>query len=105
MAFPTAALRYSKPFFAPKALHLLVIDCPSFTAGVVICGPEPTSWVVLGVLAKPGSQGGIGILWRGRGDCVSLGCAMLPGHATGKPFADPQHALEVTNGRPPAFRA
>jgi hypothetical protein len=29
----------------------------------------------------------------------------LPGDAAGEPFADPQHALEVTNGCPPAFRA
>ena len=36
---------------------------------------------------------------------VSLGGAVLPGHAAGEPFADPQHALEVTNGCPPAFRA
>jgi hypothetical protein len=36
---------------------------------------------------------------------MTLGGAVLPGHATGKPFADPQHALEVTNGSPPAFRA
>ena len=67
MAFAVAAL-YSKPFFAPKALHLLVIDCPAFSAGVVIRGSEPTSWVVLGVLAKPGSQGGVGdpLAWQRR---------------------------------------
>jgi hypothetical protein len=105
VAFAASVLRYSKPFLAPKALHLLVIDCPAFSAGVVICRSEPTSWVVLGVLAKPGSQGGVGILWGSRDGCVPLGCAVLPGHAAGKPFADPQHALEVTNGRPPAFRA
>lgn len=105
MAFAAAALRYSKPFFAPKALQLLVIDCPAFSAGVVMRRSEPTPGVVLGVLAEPGSQGGIGIPCRGRHDCVSLGCAVLPGHAAGKPFADSQHALEVTNGRPSAFRA
>ncbi|OBI78024.1 hypothetical protein A9X01_27700 [Mycobacterium asiaticum] len=105
MAFAATALRHAKPFFAPKALHLLVIDCPAFSAGVVIRGPKPTSWAVLGVLAKPGSQGGVGILGGRRDGCVPLGCAVLPGHAAGKPFADPQHALEVTNGRPPTFRA
>jgi hypothetical protein len=36
---------------------------------------------------------------------VALGGAVLPGHPAGEPFADPQHALEVTNGCPPAFRA
>lgn len=105
MAFAASALRYSKPFFAPKALHLLVIDCPAFSAGVVIRRPEPASWVVLGVLAKPSSQGGVGILRSSPSGCVSLGRAVLPGHAAGKPFADPQHPLEVTNGRPPTFRA
>ncbi len=89
VAFAAATPWYSKPFFAPKALHFLVLDCPAVSAGVAIRGPEPTSRVVLGVLAKPGSQGGVGILWGGREGCVSLGCAVLPGHATGKPFADP----------------
>jgi hypothetical protein len=36
---------------------------------------------------------------------VALGGAVLPGDAAGEPFADPQHALEVMNGCPPAFRA
>ena len=36
---------------------------------------------------------------------VALGGAMLPGHAAGEPFAEPQHLLEVTNGGPPTFRA
>jgi hypothetical protein len=36
---------------------------------------------------------------------VSLGCSVLPGHPAGEPFTDPQDPLEVTNGRPPAFRA
>ena len=47
----------------------------------------------------------IRILRCGRGGFVALGGAVLPGHAAGEPFADPQHALEVTNGCPPAFRA
>jgi hypothetical protein len=43
---------------------------------------------------------------KGVGDgLVSLSSAVLPGHAASEPFADPQHTLEVTNGRPPAFRA
>lgn len=105
MTFAPSALRHPKPFLAPKTLHLFMIDRPALTAGIVIRRPEPTPWVILGVLAKPGSQGGVRVLWRGAEGCVSLGCAVLPGHAAGKPFADPQHALEVTNGRPPTFRA
>jgi hypothetical protein len=34
-----------------------------------------------------------------------LGGAGLPGDPAGEPFTDPQHALEMTNGRPPACRA
>ncbi|GAB4675973.1 hypothetical protein MOKP106_43830 [Mycobacterium avium subsp. hominissuis] len=105
MAFAPSALRHSEAFFAPKALHLFVIDCPAFRAGVVICRPEPTSWVVLGVLAKPVPQRRIRILGRDRNWFVALGGAVLPGDAAGEPFADPQHALQVTNGCPPAFRA
>ena len=105
MAFAPSALRYSKPFLAPKALHLLVIDCPAFRAGVVIRGSEPTPWVVLGVLAKPVTQRRIRIVRGGRDWLVALGGAVLPGDAAGEPFADPQHALKVTYGRPPAFRA
>jgi len=36
---------------------------------------------------------------------MSLGGSVLPGHAAGEPFTDTQHPLEVSNGRPPAFRA
>src|SRR4029079_607988 len=45
VAFAPPALRHPKPFLAPKALHLLVIDCPAFRAGIVIRGPEATSRV------------------------------------------------------------
>jgi hypothetical protein len=34
-----------------------------------------------------------------------LSSAVLPGHAASEPFTDPQHPLQVTNCRPPAFRA
>jgi hypothetical protein len=105
VAFSASTLRHSQPFFAPKALNLLVIDCPAPGAGVVIGGSEPTSWVVPGVLAEPVPQGRIRIVRGGRDRLVSLGGAVLPGHAAGEPFADPQHALEVTNGRPPTRRA
>jgi hypothetical protein len=43
-----------------------------------------------------------------RGICggfVALGSTVLPGHPAGEPFADPPHALEVTNSCPSAFRA
>jgi hypothetical protein len=36
---------------------------------------------------------------------VALSGPVLPGHAAGEPLADSQYALEMTNGRPPAFRA
>jgi hypothetical protein len=40
VAIAPAALWHSKPLFAPKALHLLVIDCPALCTGVVIRGPK-----------------------------------------------------------------
>jgi hypothetical protein len=40
MAIVPAAPRISKPLFAPKALQFLVIDCPLFCTGVVLCGPK-----------------------------------------------------------------
>lgn len=40
VAIVPAALWHSKPLFAPKALHFLVIDCPAFFAGVVIRAPK-----------------------------------------------------------------
>jgi hypothetical protein len=40
VAIVQAALWHSKPLFAPKALQFLVIDCPAFYTGVVICGPK-----------------------------------------------------------------
>jgi hypothetical protein len=47
VAIVPAALWHSKPLFAPKTLHFLVIDCPAFCTGVVIPGPE---------MAQPGPQ-------------------------------------------------
>ena len=61
--------------------------------------------MILGVVAQPGPQCGIGILAVVAHRLVALGRAVLPGHAAGEPFTNPQHPLEVTNGRPPAFRA
>ena len=81
-----------------KALNLLLIDCPAFGAGVVIGGSKPPPRMILGTGAKPGPQRCIRILGRGRGWFVSLGGALLPGHAAAEPFADPQHALEVADG-------
>ena len=105
MAFAAPSMRDPQPFLSPKALDLLVIDAPALAAGIVIRRPETAAGMVLGVLAQPGPQCGIGIL---RGCCVglvTLSGAVLPGHAAGEPFTNPQHPLEVTNGRPPAFRA
>ena len=62
--------------------------------------------MILGVVAQPGPQRRIRIIDGGpHGGLVALGRAVLPGHAAGEPFANPQYTLEVTNGGPPAFRA
>ncbi|OOK69694.1 hypothetical protein LAUMK191_02396 [Mycobacterium attenuatum] len=82
-----------------------MIDLPTFSAGIVISGPKPTPRMVFGVAAQPGPQAGIGVLGSLGGGFVALGGPMLPGHAAGEPFADPQHTLEVTNGCPPTLRA
>ena len=99
------SLRDPQSFLSPKALDLLVIHAPALAAGIVIRRPETATRMDLGVLAQPGPQCGIGIL---RGCCVglvTLSRAVLPGDAAGEPFTNPQHPLEVTNGRPPTFRA
>ncbi|MDT5279032.1 MAG: hypothetical protein QOJ20_227, partial [Mycobacterium sp.] len=94
-----------KSLFAPKALDFLVVHLPTFTSGVVVCGSKPPAGMIPGVVAQPVPQRGVRVLRCRRGEFVALGGAVLPGHAAGEPFADPPHALEVTNGRPPAFRA
>jgi hypothetical protein len=86
-------------------LNLFVIDDPALTTGVVVSGPEPPARVILGIGTQPVPQRGVGVLRCHRGGLVALSCAVLPGNAAGEPFTDPQHVLEVTNGRPPAFRA
>ena len=105
MTLTLSPLRYPQPFFAPKALDLLVIHMPSFGAGIVVSGPEPAAGMVLGVRTQPLSQRCVRIVGSIGSGFVALGGSVLPGHAAGEPFTDPQHALEVTNGRPPAFRA
>ena len=105
MAFAPPPLRHPQPFLAPQPLDLLVIDDPALAAGIVIGGPKPATRMILSVRAQPRPQRRIRILRRGRDGFVSLGGSVLPGHAAGEPFADPQHPLEVMNGRPPAFRA
>ena len=105
MAFASSPLRYPQSFVAPESLDLLVIDDPPLTAGVMVGGPESAPRMILGVGAKPGPQGRVRILRRSRVGLVALSAAVLPGHPAGEPFTDPQHPLEVTNGRPPAFRA
>ena len=62
---------------------------PGFRVDVVVTGvPRPTQLAL-----------------DARGGLVALSSAVLPGHAVGEPFTDPQHPVEVTNGCPPAFRA
>ena len=55
VAFVPAALWHSKPSFASKALHFLVIDCPAF-CGRCDARAETPSRMVLGVVAQPGPQ-------------------------------------------------
>ena len=105
MAFASSPLRHSESFFTPKALDLFVIDDPAIGAGVVVGWPEPTAGMVFGLLAQPVSQRPVRVLRCCRGRFVALCGAMLPDHAAGEPFADPQHPLEMTNGYPPASRA
>lgn len=105
MAFASSPLRHSESFFTPKTLDLFVIGYPAVGAGVVVGGPESTAGMVLGVLAQPRPQRGVGIPWGRRRRFVALSGAMLPGHAAGEPFTDPQHPLEMTNGSSPVFRA
>ncbi len=82
-----------------------MIHGPSLTASIVIRRPETTTRMVLGVLAQPGPQCGIGVRRGGCGGFVALSGAVLPGDPAGEPFTDPQHPLKVTNSCPPAFRA
>ena len=82
-----------------------MIDLPALPAGIVIGRPEAAARMILGVGAQPRPQRRIRISWCRRCGLVSLGRSVLPGHAAGEPFADPQHPLEMANGRPPAFRA
>jgi hypothetical protein len=105
VAFTLSTLRHPQSFLTPKALNLLVIHCPAFTSGVVVSRPEATAGMILGVGPQPLPQCGIRIGGCRRGGFVALGGAVLPGDAAGEPFTDPQYALKVTNGRPPAFRA
>ena len=105
VAFTLSALRYPQPFLTPKTLDLLVIDDPPLAAGIMVGRPETAAGMLFGIGPQPLPQGGVRIGWRRRDRFVALGGAVLPGDAAGEPLADPQHALEVTNGCPPAFRA
>ena len=64
VAFAASALRHPQPFLAPQALDLLVIDCPAFSAGIVIGGPEPPPGMILGVLAQPVPQRRVRVIGR-----------------------------------------
>jgi len=104
-AFTAAPLRHSKALLAPQPLDLFVVHNPALAAGVVIGPAKSPPRMVPRVLPEPSAQRRIGICRRGSYRLVSLRRAVLPGDAAGKPFTDPQHPLEVTNGRPTAFRA
>lgn len=101
VAFASSALRHSKFFFAPQPLRLLVIQVPSFTAGIVIRGPKTSPEMVFGVSARPDPQSGVGIGGGGCAAFVALRGAMLPGHPAAAPFPNPQRPPESTNGRSP----
>jgi len=105
VAFASSPLRHSESLFTPKTLDLLMIHLPALATGIVIRGPKPPPGMLFGVLAQPRPQRGVGIPWGRRRQFVALSGAVLPGHAAGEPFTDPQHPLEMTNGCPPAFRA
>ena len=105
MAFASSPLRDPQSFFAPKALDLLVIDLPAFTTGIVLGRSETAPGMVLGVLAQPRPQRRVRVGWCCRGGFIALSAAVLPGYVASEPFADSQYPLEVTNSRPPAFRA
>ncbi len=74
-------------------------------ADVIVGRTETTTGMVLGVLAQPVPQCAVWALGRRCAGFVTLGSTLLPGDAAGEPFADRQHALEMTNSRPPALRA
>ena len=82
-----------------------MIDHPALTAGIVIRRPESAAGMLLDILAQPSPQGRVRIVRRSRDGLMALSGAVLPGHAAGEPLTDPQHPLEVVNGRPPALRA
>jgi hypothetical protein len=72
---------------------------------VVISRAQPAPRMVLRPGAQPLAQGRIGISHRRTRQLSSLHCSVLPGHPAGEPLAHPHHRDEVSNGRPPAFRA
>lgn len=71
----------------------------------MVSRPKTPAGMLLGVGPQPVPQGGLRIGGSRRDRFMALGGAVLRGDAAGEPLADPQHALEVTNGCPPAFRA
>jgi len=104
-AFAASPCGNAEPLLAPKALDLLVIDEPTLAARVMVGRPEPAARVVTGVGAQPGPQRRIRVGRRRRHGLAPLSGAVLPGDAASEPLANPQHPLEMTNCRPPAFRA
>jgi hypothetical protein len=78
VAFTSLPLRYSHGFLAPKPLDPLVIQCPPLGAGVMICGTESTTRMVLGVGAQPIPQCRVWIGWRCLGGFVTWGGRCCP---------------------------
>ena len=77
MAFAASALRHPQSFLAPKALDLLVIHLPAFTAGIVIRGPEPPPGMILGVLrsqSRNAASGSSGVAATGSWRWVARCC-------------------------------
>jgi hypothetical protein len=99
VAFVPAALWHSKPFFASKALHFLVIDCPAF-CGRCDARAETPSRLVLGVVAQPGPQRRIrivGVQFRISQKPLERGVFTLE-------VVEPLDVLPGPNGSPPTAR-
>jgi len=92
-------------------LTALLLLLTAFAISVAINVAINTAQQGWSVAAPPSDRSSVPDGWqlahlRGRrGRRKALGCAVLPGHPAGQPLTDPQHPLQVVNGRPPAFRA
>lgn len=102
--FAAPPLRHPQPFLPPQALHLLVIHPPPLIAGVVIGATAPLLGRVFAQrrsCARNAASGSEAVCAAGGRRWVLRCC---PGHPAGEPFTHPEQALQVSHGRPPAFR-